>query len=131
MEKSCPIPEPFSAKAGAVFFIAVLFFLNFLARFIFAPLMPFVEDDLHITHAQAGSLFLFISSGFAVAQFGSGLVSSRLTHRKTLILSAITVGIALLGLGFVRSLSGHRLALIILGFAAGLHIPSALSTLPA
>jgi len=131
MEKSCPIPEPFSAKAGAVFFIAVLFFLNFLARFIFAPLMPFVEDDLHITHAQAGSLFLFISSGFAVAQFGSGFVSSRLTHRRTLILSAITVGIGLLLLGFVRSLSGIRVALIILGLAAGLHIPSALATITA
>jgi NNP family nitrate/nitrite transporter-like MFS transporter len=131
MEKSCPIPEPFGARAGSVFFIAALFFLNFMARFIFAPLMPFVEDELHITHAQAGSLFLFISSGFAVAQFGSGLVSSRLTHRKTLILSATTVGLALLGLGFVRSLSGIRLALIILGLAAGLHIPSALATITA
>lgn len=131
MEKSCPIPEPFSARAGAVFFIAALFFLNFMARFIFAPLMPFVEDELRITHAQAGSLFLFISSGFAVAQFGSGFVSARLTHRKTLILSAITVGIVLLLLGLVRSLSGIRLALMVLGLAAGLHIPSALATITA
>jgi len=93
--------------------------------------MPFVEDELHITHAQAGSLFLFISFGFAVAQFSSGFVSSRLTHRKTLILSGITVGIVLLLLGFVRSLSGIRLALVVLGLAAGLHIPSALATITA
>ncbi|MBP1742217.1 MAG: transporter [Deltaproteobacteria bacterium] len=131
MDKSCPIPEPFSAKTGAVFFIAALFFLNFMARFVFAPLMPFVEDDLHISHAQAGSLFLFISSGFAVAQFSSGLVSSRLTHRSTLILSALIVGIVLVLLGFVRSLSGIRLALVVLGLAAGFHIPSALATITA
>lgn len=131
MEKSCPIPEPFSSKAGSVFFIAALFFLNFLARFIFAPLLLFMEDELHISHAQAGSLFLFISSGFAVAQFGSGFVSSRLTHRKALILSAITVGAVLVLLGFVRSLSGLRLALMVLGLAAGLHIPSALATITA
>jgi len=131
MEKSCPIPEPFRARAGTVFFVAGLFLLNFMARFILAPLMPFVEHDLRITHAQAGSLFLAISFGFAVAQFGSGFVSSRLTHRKALILSATAVGIALLGLGFVRSLSGIRLALVVLGLASGLHIPSALATITA
>jgi NNP family nitrate/nitrite transporter-like MFS transporter len=131
MEKSCPIPEPFGARAGAVFFIGALFFLNVISRFIFAPLMPFVEDELRITHAQAGSLFLFISSGFAVAQFGSGFVASRLTHRTTLTLSAIAVGIVLLLLGFVRSLSGIRLALMVLGLSAGLHIPSALATITA
>jgi len=131
MEKSCPIPEPFRAKAGTVFFLAGLFLLNFMARFILAPLMPFLEQEIHITHAQAGSLFLVTSAGFAVTQFASGFVSSRLTHRKALILSIITVGIALLGLGFMRSLAGIRLALIVLGLAAGLHIPSALATITA
>ncbi|RPJ21609.1 MAG: MFS transporter, partial [Desulfobacteraceae bacterium] len=61
MEKSCPIPEPFRAKAGTVFFLAGLFLLNFMARFILAPLMPFLEQEIHITHAQAGSLFLVTS----------------------------------------------------------------------
>ena len=131
MEKSCPIPEPFSARAGTVFFIAALFFLNFLARFLLAPLMPFVEQDLGITHAQAGSFFLVVSFGFAVAQFVSGFVSSRLTHRKTLILSITTVGIALIGLGLTRSLYGIRVALLVLGFSAGLHLPSALATITA
>jgi NNP family nitrate/nitrite transporter-like MFS transporter len=131
MEKSCPIPEPFRVRAGAVFFLAGLFLLNFMARFILAPLMPFLEQEIHITHAQAGSLFLVTSAGFAVTQFASGFVSSRLTHRKALILSILTVGIALLGLGFMRSLAGIRLALIVLGLAAGLHIPSALAAITA
>ena len=131
MDKSCPIPEPFRAKAGKVFFLAGLFLLNFVARFILAPLMPFVEQEVHITHAQAGSLFLVTSAGFAVTLFASGFVSSRLTHRKALILSAITVGITLLALGFMRSLAGIRLVLIVLGLAAGFHIPSALATITA
>jgi NNP family nitrate/nitrite transporter-like MFS transporter len=131
MEKSCPIPEPFSARAGAVFFIAALFFLNFMARFIFAPLLPFVEQELAITHVQAGSLFLVLSLGFSVAQFGSGFVSSHLTHRKALIVSAIAGGITLFVLGFMRSLAMLRITLLFLGFAAGLHIPSALATITA
>lgn len=131
MVKSCPIPEPFRAKAGTVFFLAGLFLLNFMARFILAPLMPFMEQDLHITHAQAGSLFLLISLGFSAAQFGSGFLSSRLTHRKALIFSAICVGVALIGVGLLRSLSAIFPALVLLGLAAGLHIPSALATMTA
>ena len=131
MDKECPIPEPFSAKAGTIFFLSGLFLLNFMARFILAPLMPFLEQEIHITHAQAGALFLVTSAGFAVTQFASGFVSSRLTHRKALILSILTVGVALLGLGIMRSLEGIRLALLVLGLAAGLHIPSALATITA
>ena len=131
MEKSCPIPEPFRASAGTVFFLATLFFLNFISRFIFAPLMPFIEQELAITHAQAGSLFLFMSLGFSAALFGSGFVSSHLNHRRTLVISAIAVGLALVGLGLLRSLSLIRLALFVLGLAAGLHIPSALATITA
>ena len=131
MEKSCPIPEPFRARAGTVFFLAALFFLNFISRFIFAPLMPFIEQELAITHAQAGSLFLFMSLGFSAALFGSGFVSSHLNHRRTLVISAIAVGLALVGLGLLRSLSLIRLALFVLGLAAGLHIPSALATITA
>jgi len=131
MEKACPTPEPFRTRAGTVFFITGLFLLNFLARFILAPLMPFLVEELHITLAQAGSLFLLISSGFAFSQFSSGFVSSRLSHRKALILSGAAVGIALLGLGVARSLWAIRLSLVVLGLAAGLHIPSALATITA
>jgi NNP family nitrate/nitrite transporter-like MFS transporter len=131
LEKSCPIPEPFRARAGTIFFIAALFLLNFTGRFIFAPLMPFIEQELVITHAQAGSLFLIISLGFAGAQFGSGFLSSRLTHRKAIVVSIVVVGFALLALGLVHSLVLIRVALFLLGLGAGLHVPSALATITA
>lgn len=93
--------------------------------------MPFVLQEFSITHAQAGSLFLIISVGFAVAHFSSGFVSSRLSHRKVLILSGVAVGFSLLGLGIARSLLAVRLALVLLGLSAGLHIPSAFATITA
>jgi NNP family nitrate/nitrite transporter-like MFS transporter len=131
LEKSCPIPEPFRARAGTVFFIASLFLLNFTGRFIFAPLMPFIEQEVGITHAQAGSLFLIISLGFAGAQFGSGFLSFRLNHKKVMVISILVVGLALLALGFIHSLLAIRLALFLLGLGAGLHVPSALATITA
>jgi NNP family nitrate/nitrite transporter-like MFS transporter len=85
--------------------------------------MPTIEKDLGIGHSEAGSLFLLISSGYFISLLGAGVLSSRLTHRKTIILSATTVGVALLGISFSNSLWGMRLGLFILGMAAGIYLP--------
>jgi NNP family nitrate/nitrite transporter-like MFS transporter len=130
-DKECPVPEPFSSKAGTIFFLSGLFLLGFLCRVIFAPLMPTIEQDLGIGHRQAGSLFLMMSMGFFVGQIGSGFVSNRLNHRGALILSALTVGFTPMLFIFADSINGIRLLLIILGLVAGLHVPSALATITA
>jgi len=100
-----------------------------MARIILAPLLPTIEKDLGIGHGEAGSLFLLISVGFFPALLGSGYFSSRLTHRKTIILSSTMLGMALLGVSMSHSLWGIRLALIFLGMAAGLYLPSGIATL--
>jgi len=66
--------------------------------------MPTLEKDLGMSHGEAGSLFLLISLGYFITLLGSGFFSSRLLHRKTIILSATAVGIALLGIAVSNSL---------------------------
>jgi NNP family nitrate/nitrite transporter-like MFS transporter len=132
-DKACPTPEPFRSRIGIILFLSSLFFLAFIGRFIFAPLMPALEEDLKLTHGQAGSLFLFTSLGFFLAQVGSGFISSRLTHRGTIMLSALAVGATLLcfSVPLFSSLGPLRVLMLILGAAAGLHMPSALATITA
>ncbi|MGD8982725.1 MAG: MFS transporter [Desulfobacteraceae bacterium] len=117
------------AHSRPLLLLALIFFLNFMARIILAPLLPTVEKDLGIGHGEAGSLFLLISLGFLPALLGSGYFSSRLTHRKTIILSSTALGMALLGVSFSHSLWGIRLGLIFLGMGAGLYLPSGIATL--
>ena len=105
--------------------------MTFMSRFIFAPLMPTIETSLGISHAQAGSFFLFISIGMLVSQIFSGHISSRLDHRGTLFISAFGLGIPLLLLNFINDLSTIKILMFILGIAAGLHMPSAIATLTA
>ena len=50
-------------------------------------------------------------------------------HRRTIILSAIAVGMALLGISISSSLWGIRLGLLLLGVAAGLYLPSGIAAL--
>ncbi|MBL0715314.1 MAG: MFS transporter [Desulfosarcina sp.] len=127
----CPLPEPFTAKVGLVLFLAWLFYLGFVTRVMFAPLMPAIEQDLGISHGQAGSLFLMMSLGYLLAPFFSGLLSSKIKHRGTLNVSAWMVGLALLPFGVVTELWAIRLLLAIIGLAAGLHLPSAIATITA
>jgi len=110
-------------------FLAGIFLLNFLSRIVLAPLMPTVEKDLNIGHGEAGSLFFIISLGYCPMLLGSGFVSSRLNHRRTIILSSLAVGGAFLFVSFSHSLWGVRLGLLILGMAAGLYLPSGILTI--
>ncbi len=119
----------FRSQVGSLLFLVAIFLLNFLSRVTLAPLMPMIEGELKIGHEGAGSLFLFVSLGYCTTVLGSGFVSSRLTHRKTIILSAMAVGGALLMIGLTPSLWGIRLELILLGMAAGLYLPSGISTI--
>lgn len=106
-----------------------VFFLNFLSRVVMGPLLPLIEMDLHLTHSQAGSLLFFLSLGFFITLLGSGFVSQKLDHRRTILISCLGVGLALLGLSVVDSLWGMRLSLFGLGMAAGPYLPSAIAVI--
>jgi NNP family nitrate/nitrite transporter-like MFS transporter len=93
-----------------------------------APLLPNVEKDLGLSHANAGSLFLFLSMGYFISLLGSGYISSRITHRRTIIVSAIAVGAALSLVSFSRSLFAMRVSVFLLGISAGTYLPSGVTT---
>jgi len=119
----------FGSQLGPLLFLAAIFFLNFISRIIMAPLMPTIEQDLNITHVQAGSLFLLVTLGYFPTLIGSGFVSSRLTHHKTIILSSVTLGVAMLVVAQCRSLWAIRVGLVVLGLSAGFYLPSGIATL--
>ncbi len=89
--------------------------------------MPAIERDLTIGHAAAGSLFLFLSLGYFPGLLGSGFVSSRFTHRWTIILSSMAVGGSLLAVSLSHTLWGIRAGLILLGLSGGLYLPSGIA----
>ena len=121
-------PE-FRTQVGGILYLALIFLLNFTARIVLAPLMPAIEENLSLSHSQAGSLFLLITAGYFPAVMASGFVSSRLNHRRTIVLSASAVGLMLLFIARTESLWGIRVGLFGLGIAAGLYLASGIATL--
>jgi NNP family nitrate/nitrite transporter-like MFS transporter len=59
----------------------------------------------------------------------SGFISSRLTHRKTILLSSIAVGGAVIFVSISHHLWMIHLGLIFVGMAAGFYLPSGIATL--
>jgi NNP family nitrate/nitrite transporter-like MFS transporter len=127
--KQTDLHPTFGAQLIPLLLLTSIFFVNFLARIVLAPLMPGVESDLNISYAEAGSLFLAISLGYFVSLLGSGFISSRLTHKQTIISSGMALGLALISISFCSGLWSMRLGAFWLGVAAGPYLPSAIATL--
>jgi MFS family permease len=114
---------------GGLLFLTGLFFLNFTSRVIFSPLLPVIEQEMGIDHVQSGSFFLFISAGYFISILCSGFVSARINHKRTIVFSCFTLGLALVVLSRCVTLLSLQVGFFGLGLGAGLYFPSGLATI--
>jgi MFS transporter, NNP family, nitrate/nitrite transporter len=112
-----------------VLLLVAIFYLTFVCRVALAPLLPVIEVDLGLGHGGAGSLFLFVAIGFTLGLFISGLISSWLTHRITILLAAFMAGVTMAAISQASSLGAIRAGLVVVGIFAGIYLPSGIATL--
>lgn len=130
-ENKCSLPPPFYRfdPLAPILFVALIFFLTFLARVMLSPLMPGIITEMDITPSQAGALFLILSIGYFIALLGSGFISARILHRRTIVLSACSTGAALLLIAFSYQLWHLWISVFIMGLATGIYLPSGITAL--
>lgn len=114
-----------------LFFLTSIFFTNFTIRIILAPLMPTILTDMNLTSDQAGAFFLISASGYFISLICSGFVSSTLKHKKTILLSTVVSGLAIISTGLSQNLMTIRLGLFVVGLTTGLYLPSGVALLTA
>ncbi len=125
--KENTVPKHFAISG--LLFLTGIFFLNFTSRIIFSPLLPIIELEMGLNHAESGSLFLVVSCGYFISVFSSGFISAKINHKRTIVLSCIVLGMALLLLGYCTTFLSLTIGLFILGLGAGLYFPSGLATI--
>lgn len=103
-----------------------LWFINFSVRAVFAPILPLIEDEFAIKHAQATSLFIFLGAGYAASLFFSGLYSGRLGYKKSIFISLTVSSLVLFLIPFVKVFSVFYVFSLVLGFVTGSYLPSAI-----
>ena len=119
----------FRAALPPILLLTTIFFFNFLARIIMAPLLPVIRGDLHLDHSGAGRFFLLLSCGYFVALLGSGYLAGRIAHRRVIVISCAGTGLALLGIALAREVAWIYAGLFGLGLAAGVYLPSGIASI--
>lgn len=131
---AAPLPDgaaapPFRSVVPSLLSLTGIFLINFLTRVILAPFLLFVREDFDLTKAQAGELFFIVSLGYSAALLLSGFFSSRLEHRKVIVVSALGVAAGLCLAAFSPNVAWLRASLLVAGFFGGLYFPSGFAVL--
>ena len=121
--------SPLRTELVLLFSLVGVFYINLLSRAISAPLMPVIEEEFGVGHSDAGLVFLMLAVGYSTGLISSGLISSRFTHRGTILGSSIAVGILLILVAFGNGLWAIRIGLLLVGFFSGFYLPSGVTTI--
>ncbi len=103
--------------------------MNFLGRWIYSPLLLPIREDLGFSYGQMGSLFFFITLGYAATVLFSGYFARAFRNRGAILTSAFGAALATLIVSLSGSIWSLRLGLLLLGSFSGLYMASAMATL--
>ena len=107
-----------------LFFLWFLWFMNVAMRTVLSPLLPLIEDEFHVTHAQAGSIFTFLAIGYGCSVLFAGLFASRIGCKKTVLLSLLLALVVYLLWPFAAKFNYFYVLGFVLGMASGMYLPS-------
>jgi NNP family nitrate/nitrite transporter-like MFS transporter len=107
-----------------------LWFLVFASRVIFAPLLPVIEAEFLTSHAVAGSLLLFLTSGMTVSYFFvSSWLNFRVGYKQAILLSLLFMVLFIFLMGYTRSYSQLAVLCFIVGLGSGVYVPAVIPIL--
>lgn len=109
-----------------LFFLLFIWFANFSARILFAPILPILEDEFMINHARASGIFMFLSAGYAAALLVAGFFSGRIGYKKSLVFSLAQLSLTTFLISLVQNFFLLYAFAFVLGFSVGLYIPVAI-----
>lgn len=120
---------PFTRVLPWVLLVSGMFFLNYLCRAVFGPLLPELEREFSITHAASTRLLLYISAGYTLGVFLSAGVAATFRPRFLVAASLVAGGILLQGVALAGNLFTLTAAMTLLGLAAGQYFNAGMSTI--
>jgi MFS family permease len=106
-----------------------LWFLNYSTRTCFSPILPLVEDSLHISHGASGGLFTTLSIGYSLALILSGRFGSTWGYKRTIVIGFISTGLIFFGFQWAESYLAFHILFFLMGIASGTYIPAILPIL--
>jgi len=101
-----------------------LWFLNFSSRTALSPLLPIIEEELALTHAMAGSFFIFLSIGHTTSLLLAGFLSPRTGYKRAIVIGLLIMSIAHFFLRLAESYWFLAVSVLFVGMGTGIYMPS-------
>ena len=101
-----------------------LLFLSYSARTTLAPILPLIEDSLHLSHGQAGGLFTSLAMGNSLSLLIAGRFASVWGYKRTVVASMVGISIVLFSLQWVERYAAFHVVFFLVGFSAGGYYPA-------
>lgn len=119
--------DSFGSVFGWVFFISVMFLLNYLGRAVFGPLLPGIEKEFAISHAASTRILFYLSLGYSVGMFFSGALSSKIRPKVIISGSLIAGGLAMQVVSLVPGTVSLAVCCCATGLIAGQYFNAGMS----
>jgi MFS transporter, NNP family, nitrate/nitrite transporter len=101
----------------------VLWFFIMLVRTTIGPILPFVEDEFHVSHATAAMLASLFAFGAALSTFMSGLAAGRIGYKRTVLLCLGSCAATFLLISHVRTFPQMMCLIFLFGAVWGSYFP--------
>jgi NNP family nitrate/nitrite transporter-like MFS transporter len=98
--------------------------MNVAMRTILSPILPILEDEFGVVHAQAASIFTFIAFGYGTSVSFSGIAASKFGCKKGVIFSFFIAMFVYFIFPMVKHFYLFYPLGFLLGIAAGMYLPS-------
>jgi sugar phosphate permease len=106
-----------------------IFFLTYLFRAVFGPLLPDLEREFAISHTASTRFLLFISIGYSLAIFSSCLFCHKIQPRRLVVCSVMGSGLIMVGIALGRDPLLLPFLFFSMGAVAGFYFNAGFSTI--
>jgi NNP family nitrate/nitrite transporter-like MFS transporter len=111
-------------KLLPLFIFWCLWFLNYSTRAAFSPILPLIEDNLSLSHGEAGGLYTSLSIGYSLSMFAAGRFAFVWGYKRTVVIGFLGISLALFGIQWVESYPTFHVLFFLIGMATGGYMPS-------
>ncbi len=112
-----------------LFIFWCLWFLNFSTRTVFSPILPLIEDSLHLSHGEAGGFFTSLSVGYSLSLLLTGRFASIWGYKRTVVIGFMGIGLVFVVLQWVGTYFAFHVLFFLLGLVTGTYLPTMLPIL--
>ena len=107
--------------------LIIAVFFSLVGRAVLSPLMPYLQQELSLSLATVGTLFLLVSVSFSVVMICSGYLTAWVGHGNTVVAALLMIMIGLIISASAVNVATLTVGVILIGAGGGTYAPSGIA----